>query len=69
MQWTNFLDWVVYILAFITVLPIPNNGISELGLSTVNMAYNALFTQSKLTSHSCSVGNTKWARRPSSWRG
>ena len=35
MQWTNFLDWIVYILAFITVIPIPNNGISELGLSTV----------------------------------
>ena len=39
MQWTNFLDWIVYILAFITVIPIPNN---ELGLSTVIRAWNVL---------------------------
>ena len=49
MQWTNFLDWVVYILAFITVIPIPNSGISQsihsLGLSTVNPYFLKAFRE------------------------
>ena len=43
MQWTNLLDWVVYILAFITVVPISGSGISTLGLSTVNPKFLIIF--------------------------